>query len=558
MALSLRPKHLSRYADIARLLVRHGRGDLVRSAGLTDSLPLPEGDGRAVEVDADATTLATDLEALGPTYIKLGQLLSTRTDLLPPAYLEALERLQDHVEPFSAAEAEAIVTQELGVRLSKAFARFDPEPIAAASLGQVHFAELRDGRPVAVKVQRPGIRERITDDLEALAEIAGFLDRHTETASRLALSELLDEFRLSLSRELDYTQEAGNLRLFGNLLEDYDRILIPQPIDDYTTSRLLTMEYVLGEKVTSLSPVARLEIDGQELASQLFRAYLDQVLVHGTFHADPHPGNVFITRDRRIALIDLGMVGHVAPDMREHLLKLLLAVSDGRGEDAARIGAALGQRLDDYDARAYTREVSRLVAFQSGRAVRDLAMGRALLHITRISTEYGVRQPPELSLLGKTLLNLDEVARTLAPDFDPNAAVRSHAVALLRHRMLNAASPGNVFAAALEATEFVQRLPARLNRGLDRLAEGNFRVRVDAIDESRVIEGLQKIANRITVGLILAALIIGAALLMRVQTSFTILGYPGLAMILFLAAAVGGILLVVDILKHDRRRRGRA
>ncbi len=553
MALSLRPEHLGRYVDIARLLVRHGRGELARASLAGDLHPSANGSDPSTRTDAD--TLAEDLESLGPTYIKLGQILSTRSDLLPAAYLEALERLQDRVEPFPAEEAEAIVASELGGRLSKLFARFDPEPIAAASLGQVHFAEMRDGRAVAVKVQRPGIRERIATDLEALGELAAFLDRHAETAARLALTELLDEFRQSINRELDYRLEAANLERLGRALEDYPRLLVPHPLADYTTSRVLTMEYVSGVKITSLSPLARIELDGTDLATDLFRAYLDQVLVHGFFHADPHPGNVFVTRDHRLALIDLGMIGHVAPQMQEQLLKLLLAVSDGRGEDAAAIGATIGQRLDNYDPRAYTREVSRLVALIASQPIQNAAMGRAILQITRISTEHGVRQPPELSLLGKTLLHLDEVARTLAPDFDPNAEVRSHATSLLRQRMLRAASPANIFSTAIELTELVQRLPARLNRGLDRIADGNLRVRIDSIDESRLIGGLQKIANRITVGLILAALIVGAAMLMRVQTAFTILGYPGLAMLLFIAAAVGGILLVWDILKHDRAER---
>ncbi len=240
--------------------------------------------------DGHPEALAHDLEEMGPTFIKLGQLLSTRPEFLPQSYLDALARLQDKVKPFRADAVEEIVSSELGVRLSKGFLEFDLEPIAAASLGQVHKARLRDGRLVAVKVQRPGIRKMIREDLDALEDIASSLDRHTEIGRRAAFLEMLKEFRRTLFAELDYRQEAQNLIRLGKNLERYERLIVPQPVEDYTTSRVLTMDYVRGTKITSFSPLARLEMDGKVLADDLFKAYLDQVLVDGFFHADPHPG----------------------------------------------------------------------------------------------------------------------------------------------------------------------------------------------------------------------------------------------------------------------------
>ena len=199
------------------------------------------------------------------------------------------------------------------MRLSKAFADFDSTPLAAASLGQVHRAQLRDGRPVAVKVQRPGIRQVILEDLEAFSEMATLIDKHTEVGRRFAFHDMLEEFRKTLLRELDYRREALNLVTLANNLRSYQRLVIPQPVDDYTTSRVLTMDYVRGTKITDLSPLARIELDDQALADDLCKAYLDQILVDGFFHADPHPGNLLITDDGRLALLDLGMVARIDP-----------------------------------------------------------------------------------------------------------------------------------------------------------------------------------------------------------------------------------------------------
>ena len=548
--MALIPKHLGRYTELARLLVKYGRSDLVKRVGLEEAL-LEEDEVDEV-VPAEASGLAEDLEKLGPTYIKLGQLLSTRSDFLPPAYIDALSRLQDDVEPFPVAEVEAIIEEELGVRMSKLFAHFDREPVASASLGQVHRAALRDGREVAVKVQRPGIRPRIQEDLDALAELADFLDRHMEAGRRYAFGDMLEQLRRSLMRELDYRQEAANLHTFVRNLAEFERILVPEPIDDYSTSRVLTMEYVRGRKITKLSPLARIELDGEALAEELFRAYLKQILVDGVFHADPHPGNVFLTDDHRIALIDLGMVGRIGPAIQEKLLKLLLAVADGRGEDAAEVAIELGTKTQLFDERAYIGEVSQLVAQHKDSTMEHIDVGRVVVEITRAAGGNGLRLPAELTLLGKTLLNLDKVSATLAPAFDHNAAIRRNASDLMQRRMLRAASPTSVFANLLEMNDFVQRLPGRLNKVLDRVADNELAIHVDAIDEKRLIAGLEKIANRITLGLILAALIIGAAMLMRVQTDFTIAGYPGLAMLFFIAAAVGGVWLAINILRHDR------
>src|SRR5947208_3583591 len=362
MGISLKPQHLNRYRQIGWLLAKYGHSDLVKETGLEETLTAEERVTPKEEAKADE--LAADLEKLGPTFVKLGQLLSTRVELLPRAYLDALSRLQDEVEPFGFGEVEKMVTTELGVRMSKAFADFEVQPVASASLGQVHLARLRDGRPVAVKVQRPNIREALVDDLEALEEIAEFLDHHTEFGRRYEFTKMLEQFRKSLLRELDYRQEMQNLIRLGELLRQYDKIIVPAPVADYSAARVLTMEYVPGKKITEMSPLARMEFDGNALAEQLFRAYLEQILVHGFFHADPHPGNVFITQDYRIALLDLGMVGQIMPRMQEDLLQLLVAVSEGRGEEAAQIAIKIGEPTADFDNNEFNRRISEIVATQ--------------------------------------------------------------------------------------------------------------------------------------------------------------------------------------------------
>ncbi len=553
MGISLRPEHLKRYVELGRLLIKYGRSDLVKESGLSTMFP---GDVEVVDPGHEplAEELANDLERLGPTFIKLGQLLSTRPDILPPAYVESLTRLQDKVGPFPYAEVERIVTSELGVRMSRAFQEFDPAPLAAASLGQVHRATLRSGREVAVKVQRPGIRERIAEDLEVLEDIAEFVANHTEVGKKYDIMGTLEEFRKTLLSELDYTREATNLNTLCENLAGFRRITVPDAVEGYTTSRLLTMDYVPGKKVTDLSPLSRMEMDGNALAEELFSAYLKQILVDGFFHADPHPGNVFVTPDFRIALIDVGMVGRIAPEMQDRLLKLVMAVSEGRGEEAAEMAIAIGDpREGFFDEHAYTRAVSGIVSGLQGVTAKEIQVGRMVMEISRAAGENGILLPPELTTLGKTLFALDQVGRTLDPEFDPNAAIQRNAAEILRQRMRQQLSPANLFSSMLDANELMQRLPRRLNTILENLAENEFKIHVDAIDEAHLMSGLQKIANRITLGLVLAALIIGAAMLMRVETRFRIWGYPGLAMLCFLGALAGAVLLMLNILLYDER-----
>ena len=551
MGISLKPEHLKRYRDIAWLMMKYGRSDLVKQAGLEDALS-----DEAVESQAaapEAAELSKDLEKMGPTFIKLAQLLSTRADLLPAPYLEALSRLQDDVEPFSFREVEEIVTEELGVRLSKAFAHFEAEPVAAASLGQVHRAELRDGRQVVVKVQRPGIREVVLKDLEILEGLAEFLDAHTETGRRYEFGQILAELRKSLLRELDYRQEMRNLITFNRNFAEFRRLVVPMPVEDYSTSRVLTMDYVTGKKITALSPLALMDVDGHALAEELFRAYLKQILVDGIFHADPHPGNIFLTDDGHVALIDLGMVGRVTPQAQENILQMLLAISEGRGDEAALLTIKLGEPKESFEQEKFTRQVADLVTQHQGSNVQEIDAGRVVLEITRISGETGFRLPPEFTLIAKTLLNLDQIVHTLDPDFDPNASIRQNANEVMSERLRQSLSPGNFYNTFLEAKSLVEKLPARINRLLDAVANNEMKIKVDAIDETKLMEGFQKIANRITMGLVLAALIVGAALMMRVETSFTILGLPGIAAIFFLLSGVAGLFLVFNILFKDEK-----
>lgn len=553
MVVSLKPERLKRYKDVAMLLIKYGRSDLISPAGLEGSV-LPDEIAAETET-APAEDLAKDLEKLGPTFIKLGQLLSTRADLLPGPYLEALERLQDQIEPYPFDEVERIVSGELGVRISKAFADFDPVPLAAASLAQVHRATMRDGRAVVVKVQRPDIRELIVADLEALGEIAHFLDQHTELGKRYEFDNMLVNLRKSLLRELDFTIEANNLHAIGQNLSEFKEIVIPEPIDDFTTTRVLTMEFITGKKITALNPLRLLEIDGALLAEELFSAYLKQFLVDGLFHADPHPGNVFLTDDDRIALLDLGMVGRVTRSFQDNLLRLMLAISEGRGEAAAEAAIKMGEPKEGFDRETFKRRITDLVAEHGDAVLSRLNAGRVTLEITRISADCWFRLPAEFTMIAKALLNLDRVVYTVDPNFDPNLIIRERANEILQQNILKSVAPTNLLSGVVDLKEFVEKLPTRVNRILDAVGDNELRFKVDAIDEKIVLEGLQKVANRITLGLVVASLIVGAAMLMRVETSFRILGYPGFAMIFFLLAAAAGLGLAFSILFYDEKRR---
>ena len=548
----LKPDHLKRYKDIVALLIKYGRSDLVREAGL--STPAIRRESLAVTgKESQPEELASDLEYLGATFIKLGQLLSTRGDLLPEPYLDALARLQDKVEPFSFAEVDAIVSSELGIRISKAFAEFDPEPLAAASLAQVHRAQMRDGRAVVVKVQRPGVREQIVNDLEALEEVASFIDAHTEIGKRYEFVNMLEDLRRSLLREIDFQREGNNLIRLGDSLSSFRRIVIPEPIDDFTTSRVLTMDYIPGKKITALSPLRLMEVDGAKLSEELFRAYLKQTLVDGFFHADPHPGNVFLTDDNRIALLDLGMVSNIGSTFQENYLRLLLAISNGRGDEAAEISIKMGEPKARFDDSDFRHRVADLVAEHADTALDRIDAGQVVLRIQRIAADTWFRLPPEFTMIAKTLMNLDRVVYILAPNFDPNAIIKEEATSLILHKLVKSVEPGQVMSGVLEVKEFVERFPARINKILDAIGNNELKIGVDAIDERVVLDGLQKVANRITIGLVLAALIVGAALLMRVETSFRLFGYPGLPMIFFLLAAIGALILIFNILLYDKK-----
>ena len=542
---------LSRYRDLARFVAKYRRADFVTNA-------TTEGGPTAATGDAtEAAAFAQDLEKLGPTFIKLGQLLSTRADLLPPAYLEALARLQDDVRPFPYADVERIVQEELGVRLSKAFETFSREPIAAASLGQVHRAVLRGGREVAVKVQRPQVRERVLKDLDALDEVAMLMAHFSPTTRALDARGILEEFRRTILCELDYREEARNLLTLSHQLRDFERLLVPLPIDDFTTARVLTMDYIHGVKITSVSPVEWTEVDGVALGEDLFRAYLHQVLVDGVFHADPHPGNMLLTPDRRLALIDLGMVGRLSGPMQDRLFRLMLAIADARGDEAASVVVSMGEQDEEFDEPRMRRLIVDMVGRYQHVSAKELNVGRVMLELAGAGTKHGLRMPPELALLGKTLLNLDQIGRTLDPDFDVNASMRRSATQLMQRRFLKTMTPANMFSTALEVRDFAERLPGRLNRILDSVAANDLRMKIEVIDHGSIIDGLQKVANRIALGVVLAALIVGAAMLMRVETPFTILGYPGLAMLLFLAAAAGGFWMAWTILAGDVKTRSR-
>lgn len=542
---------MARRTAILRFLLRYRKAGVFQGLTLNGALS----DGEPDE-EGSPERFADDLEALGPTFVKLGQMLSTRPDLVPPAYAAALERMQEKVTPVPFEAIRQQVEDAVGVRISHAFASFDEVPIGCASLAQVHRATLRDGREVAVKVQRPGVAAQLMGDLDLLRGIADAADRLTRVGRHVRFSEWLDEFGRSLMAELDYVAEAENLERFRQHLTPFRLLWVPAPLWDYTGRRVLTMELATGRRVDGISGLRRTEQDMTPVAEDLLRGYLDQVFVHGEIHADPHPGNLRVTDDGRLAIFDLGMVANVPPRQRDRLLKLLFAAVDGRGEQVAEECIALGIRLEDYDEPRYLREVGQLIS-RYGAHQSSMSEGVVVLELVRIAMQCGLRPPPELSLLGKTLLNLDAVCQALAPELDTRRVVEDQLQHVMRARLRKSLSSPNLASEMMEVQALLRDGPRKLSDILSLVAENRFQMRLTGLEDSRLMENLQKIANRISVGVITAALILASAMMMRVPTSHTLWGYPTVALILFLLGVALGTSIVVSAMLSDHRARSR-
>jgi predicted unusual protein kinase regulating ubiquinone biosynthesis (AarF/ABC1/UbiB family) len=543
---------LSRYTEIARFLIKYRKAGVFKDLALDDKLA-EEAANQADVLAGKPDEFVKDLEALGPTFVKIGQTLSTRPDLVPEPYLLALERLQDDVAPVEFATVREILEAELGVRLTKAFETFDEQPLAAASLGQVHAATLRGGRRVVVKIQRPEIAQIIKSDLDVLASAAGAVDRLTDVGKRYRFTDWVDEFRKALSAELDYRLEAENLKRFADNLSGYPRIYIPLPVDDFTSTRVLTMDRVEGQKINLSSALRRTEEPLGELGRDLMRAYLDQVFVYGFIHADPHPGNLLLTNDGRIALIDLGQVVHLPTTLRDQLLKLLLSIMEGHGEDAADVCIEFSTRLDTFDEVEFTRQASRLIAqYGAYEEATPASEGRLVLDLTRLGAALGLRPPPEMTLLGKTFVNLDAALVALDPQIDIKTVVKGHLQAVLMKKFLRSISPQSLVGELIETQELIREAPRRIFMILRMLSDNRFRIHITGLDESSLMDSLHSIANRITAGLVCTGLLLTGAMMWRVPTSLQVFGMPAFAFLMIAIAAIMGVMMIWGSIK-DRR-----
>ncbi|MBI4639056.1 MAG: AarF/ABC1/UbiB kinase family protein [Candidatus Tectomicrobia bacterium] len=546
----IRPRYIARLRRILNVLLKYGFIDVVQHLGLDEFLPVDAFPARTSgdKGEMRARNLRLVLQELGPTYVKLGQVLSTRPDLLPHEYIVELEKLQDEVDPFDAKEAEAIIEEELGVKVSEVFDDFDPHPLASASLGQVHSARLKEGAEVVVKVQRPHIRQNIETDLEVLSEIADFLDKRLPGSSRYDLPGVVAQLEKTLLDELNYRFEARNSEIMRQNLRQFQHIVIPQVFHKYSSKRILTSEMMRGIRVAHLSGANG---NYSQLAAELLQAYMKQICIDGFFHCDPHPGNTLIDAENRLVLLDFGMVARLGGRIQTSLTQLLLHLVEGDGENVAEALLDIGERSQEFDEGKFRAAIVDLVGKYHDFPLRDMEFGRVIFSLVKSSFASGLSIPSEVFMLGKALLSLDRICLELDPAFNPVETIDRYVSSVVIDKVRQGLTLPKLYSTVLEMRQLLTELPSRLKSIIRLIGNNEFRLglHLDRLEELQT--ALEKIANRITLGVITAALIIGSSNIMSIETSYKLWGYPIFALIGFLGAAGLGFYLIFKIIFTD-------
>jgi predicted unusual protein kinase regulating ubiquinone biosynthesis (AarF/ABC1/UbiB family) len=524
---------VSRTLEVTRVAQRGHLLRVLREVGVVGDRPATR---------EGAVQFREALEQLGTTFIKLGQILSSRPDLLPDVYIEELNKLVDEAPPLAFGPLREVIGREIGL---EHFASIDETPLATASIAQIHAAVLVDGRSVVVKVRRPGIVDQVELDLELLRTTAQIAENRSDTARLLQLNALTEELEQHLLAELDFSEEAHNAELISTVIADYaDELFVPQPIHPYVTPEVLVLEQVMGEKVTGDHGLT--EQRASELAHVFFRAYIRQITVNGIYHADPHRGNVLITSDGRLALLDFGLVGRLDDDTRTSLALLLLAISQNRADDVADLIVSLSLTSSTSDEAGFAHDLRRTLPRYQWRPLAAIKTGQALADLQRLCLQHRIALPTTFALVAKTLSQAETIARTLDPTLDPVQLVADEGWDVMAHEAARRLEPNQLLAFTFTQLQPLLRLPRRLAQIMQKAETGTLKFSIAPIELDGLEQLLRSATNRLGAAMIISALLIASALMARVNHTFAVVGFAvaatlGLYMLWRIIRTPGGL-----------------
>jgi ubiquinone biosynthesis protein len=543
--------HAVRAEEIFSILARNGFADYLQQAGAPGKswrgmLPKP------AHPMSQNERIRKTLEELGPTFVKFGQLLSMRPDILPQPLILELSKLQDHVSALPFEEMMPVLDGDLQRPYGDIFEDFDTTPAASASLAQVYRAKVRStGLEVAIKVQKPAIKRKIEIDLDLAGWLAGQLHRHSATLRPYDLPSVVEEVRKTIVQELDFRIEARNQEYFNSINRDPDKVFAPVVFKELSSEHVLVTEWVDG------TPPGGTPFEGEqinEIARNGATSLIQQILMDGFFHADPHAGNIIITGDGRVCFIDWGMAGNLTRRLRRSLAEFLIAAIEHDAERVVRIAAELGPSEARPDTRTMETQVTLALREELNFKVGKQQLGRAMLRLLFIFGNNGIPLSREYSIMAKAVLSIEEVGRMLDPDFD----LRAYAEPVLRQQQSERWSAHNMFRWAEEFTKSslmgLRDLPSDMTRLMRRLEHDNLTVNFQHRGLEHLEETLGTAANRITLGLIVGSLIVGSSLIVKTGIGPQLFGYPALGIIGYLISALFGFYIVIDIVRHTRRK----
>jgi ubiquinone biosynthesis protein len=550
-------RHLNRYRQILTVLIKYGFGDLLELLKLDQYIEVGLqviSRKRAAKVErlTRPQRLRMAFEELGPTYIKLGQILSTRPDLVPVSFIEELSKLQDEVPSFPFSDVKKLVQSEFGTSAAELFDQLDEKPLASASIGQVHRATLNDGEAVAVKFQRPGIRKIIEVDLEIMLHLATLAERHIEDLALQRPVKIVEEFARTLEKEIDYKNEATNMERVARHFLDDRHVYIPKVFREATSSRVLSTEFIDGIKISDIDGLDSAGLDRKLITARGADLILKQIFNHGFFHADPHPGNIFVLPNNIICLLDFGMAGVIDRQTREDFVDLVDSIVHQNEMRTVQVLLRLTSWEEEPEMRALEREVADFMGRHLYKPLKDIEIGKLLHQLLELATNFRLRIPPDIFLMMKAISTVEGVGRMLDPDFDMIARATPFIKKAKYDRFQPQRIAGDVYDLASKLLQFMQQFPKDLLDLASLIRKQKLSFQIEHRGLERMLATHDQISNRISFSIVIAALIVGSALIVISGTPPLVYGISLIGIIGFLAAAIMGIWLLVAILKKGK------